>query len=116
MFEEICTSEELTELTIECKGKEYKFRLRELPWLTVTNAVSEAMSWKRDGTVKFDFSRYMTIILEKMIVEAPWEKKDTGLMLKRLGSEFGAKLQSFVPLPFAFGEEEDELKKELTES
>ena len=105
-LDELFVSEQLNEFEIEHKGKTYKFKIKELPWLKVNKIMSKAAKVTTKG-VEISLDAWYEEYLSKALVEAPWPISETRLALRKLGSTFGSKLEKHVPRPGGFIEDID---------
>ena len=107
---DILTNDEVKEVTIEHEGKDYNFKIRDLPWSKVNSILSRCISYEGKKKVVIDKSEFDIAYLSAALVEAPWPKEQTRMFLTRLSPKFGKKLEALIPNPV--GEEDDELKNE----
>lgn len=106
----IMVSEEIKEYEIEYKGTTFKFKVRELPWVTINRIASKCLDYS-GKKVSIDKSEYDTQYLEASLVEAPWPLDKTRLVIKKLNKDFGNLLRDKV-IPNPFAGEDEELKNE----
>jgi len=97
------------EFIVEYKGKEYKFKIKELPWIKISSILSKCIKYEKEGASP-DLGEFYLNYLDEAIIEAPWPKAQTKMFARRLGKGFGKKLESHLPSPF--DDEDEELKKE----
>ena len=97
-WEEICEGG-VEEFVIAYKGKEYKFKKKELSWAKVNEIVTESTEITTKGTMRFNLGTYYEKCLQAMLVETPWPENETVVMLKRLGIGFGSLLEAHAPRP-----------------
>ena len=95
----ILVKKEPKPVEIEFEGEMYKFKIRDLSWAERNLIISRSVSYKGGGAV-IDLDAYFRQSLQEMIVEAPWPKERTAIVLKELGGKFGELLQAYVPSPF----------------
>jgi hypothetical protein len=60
------------EIIIKFKGVDIALKVRELSWAEKNKILTGCFNYKNDGSVAFDFDKYMKDSLVKMIVGAPW--------------------------------------------
>lgn len=95
----ILASEAGKEFTIEHAGDTFKFRMTRLPWLRVTGIISKCTSYSNKGVATVNLDQYYEEYLIASLVEAPWPLDQTRFILRKLSSEFGDKLEDYVPKP-----------------
>ena len=103
-FEELLVKQEPKNVSIEFKGKEYKFKIKDLSWAKRNRILSHCVIYQQKNVV-VDMDAYYRTSLQEMIVEAPWPKEKTNEILKDINGDFGLALQQFVPQPFTDSEE-----------
>lgn len=112
-YSKIIATRESKEISIDFEGTTYKFKIRDLTWAERNLIISRSATFKVNG-MSIDLDFYFRNALQEMIVEAPWPKEKTTLVLRDLNSKFGELLQAFVPSPFEStnkGVDEEEAKK-----
>ena len=114
-WEEICEGG-VEEFVIEYKGKDYRFKKKELSWSKVNEIVTEATEITTRGAMRFNIGTYYEKCLLAMLIETPWPVSETIVMLKRLGVGFGNLLEAHAPKPDSYIGEQDFFPKKSTES
>lgn len=84
---------------IKYKDDVFKFRLRKLPWLQVTEILSKATSYTQEETAQVNMRLYYEEYLVAALVEAPWNLEESRFILRKLDPEFGDLLEKHVPKP-----------------
>jgi len=95
----ILVSEVAKEFEIQHNGESFKFKMKKLPWLTTTGILSRATSYSAKGTAIVNMDAYYEEYLIAALTETPWRLDETRFILRKLDSEFGDKLEAFVPKP-----------------
>jgi len=108
----ILVGEEIEAFSITHNGVEYPFKMKELPWVTITKIMSGCIGYDSRDRKKLtiDKSEFDIQYLEAALIEAPWPKAQTRIYLKKLSQAFGNKLSEHIPNPTDI--EDEELKKE----
>jgi hypothetical protein len=106
----IFVKEEIKEHVIKYKDQEFKFKVKELPWVTLNRIASRCIEYSGKKTI-IDKSEYDVQFLETALVEAPWPLKQTRIVIGKINKEFGNLLRDAI-IPAPFGEEKEELKNE----
>lgn len=97
------------EFSIPWEGEVFQFKVRELPYVAISDIVSKCVIIDKSGT-RIDKAEYMISYLEKALMEAPWELSKTRMIMRRAKSGFAMLMEGNIQSPF--GEEVDDLKKE----
>lgn len=96
--DELFTSTETREITIEYNNKIWKFVVRDLTWNEKNHIISLSTGMKKVGkgvaTASFDVNKYNQLYLEKCIVESPFEMNRVNFL--KLNEEFGDLLISSI--------------------
>jgi len=100
------------EFAIQWEGADFKFKIKELPYVSISDLISKCVIIDKSGT-RIDKAEYMISYLEKALMEAPWELSKTRMILKRAKSGFAMLIEANIQSPF--GEEVDDLKKESSQ-
>ena len=107
---EIFISRETKEHTLKYKGRDFTFKVRELPWVTLNKIASKCLDYS-GKKVSLDKSEYDVQFLEAALVEAPWPLKETRMVLSQINKDFGNLLRNEI-IPNPFSEDNEELKNE----
>ncbi len=110
-IEKIFIEGESKEVELEYEGVEIKLKVKPITWSKRNQILSRCFTYNNDGTVQFNFDRYLKEMLSEMIVEAPWGETNN-IFLSRIKPEFGAKLEKLVPRAFEEGKNLDFFVKE----
>ena len=106
---DILIGDEVKDIKIGHKGKEYIFRIKSLSWIKINNILSRCIQYDKNRVTP-DLGEFYSLYLEESLVEAPWPLAQTRMYLRKLDNTFGNKLREYLPSPFEV--EDDELKKE----
>ena len=109
----ILIAEQLKEYELEFKGETFSFKVRDLPWVTITKMASRCLDYS-GKKVEIDRSEFDTQFLETALVEAPWPLDQTRLVVRRINKDFGNLLRKKI-IPEPFTQEDEELKNESTQ-
>jgi hypothetical protein len=103
-------SKSIQEYDIPYKGEVFHFKVRELPWVQLTQIASRSLDYS-GKKVTVDKSEFDVQFLEAALVEAPWPLSQTRMVVRRLNRDFGTLLRNKI-IPEPFTPEDEELKNE----
>ena len=86
------------EIEISFEDATVTLKIKQITWSKKNQILSKCFSYQTDGSIQFNFDRYMKDCLCEMIIEAPWGETNH-LFLSRIKPEFGAQLEKLVPKP-----------------
>jgi len=96
---DIFLREDITETVLEYRGTEIKIKTKSISWSRKNQILTKCFSYNQDGSMQFDFDKYMKEVLVEIIVEAPWGRTDQ-IFLNRIKPDFGSMLEKLVPKAF----------------
>jgi len=95
----VLQTEEQKEIALEYKGVKIPIKVRDLSWSERNQILGKCFIYQTEGSISFDYDKYMKESLAKMIVQAPWGKTDS-IFFAQLNKEFGSILEKIVPKAF----------------
>jgi hypothetical protein len=101
-FKELLVDTSKTEdFEIEYNNKIWKFTKREATWTEMMSAISICTENNvQTKNTRFRMDLYSSMMLEKIIVKAPWGMRTTKDILDKLPPEVGMKLSEYIPDPY----------------
>ena len=94
------------DIEVEFEDQKYVFKVKSLSWSEMNRILSKCSSFTQDKKAIFDLDLYYREALIAMVVGTPSVSPFNGgplthQLLVSFSSEFGSKLEAFVPLPGA---------------
>jgi hypothetical protein len=115
---DIFLKEDITDNVLQYHGVEIKVKTKPVTWSRKNQILTKCFSYAQDGSMQFDFDKYMKEVLIETIISADWGKTDH-IFLSRIKPDFGAMLEKLVPKAFEemdstnfFGKGSDRLSEE----
>jgi len=84
---------------VEFKGVKISIEICPLSWSKKNQILGRCFTYATDGSISFNYDRYMKEALSELITKAPWGETNH-IFLNKINAEFGAILEKLVPKAF----------------